>query len=279
MGSAHERIDAMHAKRGRYVSIRSGLASIPVLRRVVIKSLKLLKRDIHITNAWTGDQLLINSYHHKGYWYFGNQRESATMRFFKSLVREGDTVVEAGGHIGYVTQYFCKLVGPDGTVVVFEPGSNNLPYIRTNLRQFENATLDERAVSESNGTAIFYEDNVTGQNNSLIREYRLAEATAKSHGELLVRTPHEVDVVSLDSYVREKGLSPDFLKIDVEGGELAVLAGARETIASLKAMMVEVTEHHEEVTALLLAAGFGIFDECGMQHDTIDFDGNVFALR
>lgn len=48
------------------------------------------------------------------------------MKTLAELARPGDTVVELGGHIGYLSVHLAKIVGDDGTVIVFEPGPNNL---------------------------------------------------------------------------------------------------------------------------------------------------------
>lgn len=120
----------------------------------------------------------VNTYRHKGYWYHNRGRELPTMEFFASLIQTGDTVIEAGGHIGYITQYYSRLVGEEGRVAVFEPGCNNASYIDHNVRGLSNVVLERIAVASENGTATFYEDNVTGQNNSLLSDYEGAELAA-----------------------------------------------------------------------------------------------------
>jgi FkbM family methyltransferase len=261
------------------MSLRETLSQIPILRQCAIHAFRLCQHDISITNPWTGHKLSLNSYHHKGYWYFGKSREQESMLMFEKLIREGDTVIEVGGHIGFITQYFSKLVAQQGQVVVFEPGLNNIRYTKQNVRGLLNTTLEYKAVSSKDGTATFYEDNVTGQNNSLLSDYKNADLVAKSHGETLVRTPREVEVVTLDSYVDSHGLKPDFLKIDVEGCEYEVLLGATETLRSVRALMIECTMQHDAVTKLLRDAGFSMIDEHKNQLRTIIADGNVFALR
>jgi FkbM family methyltransferase len=64
------------------------------------------------------------------------------MALFARLVRPQDTVIDVGGHIGYLSQYFAQLVGRRGQVIVFEPGPNNLPYTRANLRAKPNVRLE-----------------------------------------------------------------------------------------------------------------------------------------
>jgi FkbM family methyltransferase len=261
------------------MSVKERISLVPIVRHCAIKALKLSQRDISITNKWTGDRFRLNSYHHKGYWYFGRDRSGPSMRMFGKLVREGDTVIEAGGHIGFVTQYFSKLVGSRGKVVVFEPGSNNTPYIERNLQALQNATLEKIAVSSKDGTIVLYEDNVTGQNNSLLSTYDCADFVAKMNGETLVRTPREVEVVTLDSYVAKHGLTPDFMKIVVEGSERDVLQGGAQTLRRIRGLMVQVTYHHEDVARILLNHGFKLFNDQGVPQDSITANGNIFALK
>ena len=261
------------------MSLKTTVLKIPFIRSGAIRLLKLFKRDIKITNNWTGHTLNINSYHHKSYWYYGREREKETMHFFSRLICKGDTVIEVGGHIGFITQYFSKLVGAKGKVVVFEPGSNNIPYIEENVRSLSNTTLVREAVASRNGTATFYEDNVTGQNNSLRSSFKGAETVARSHGEDLVLTAHEVDLVTIDCYVAEHMIMPDFIKIDVEGCEYEVLLGARKTLPLVRSLMVEVSEQPESVMKLLQDAGFNVYDEQGRKTDTILRAGNYFAVH
>jgi FkbM family methyltransferase len=261
------------------MSFKQNLASIPFIRRAVIGALKFFGRDITLTNGWTGDRIRLNTYLHKGYWFFGKSREAETMHAFKRLVRAGDTVIEVGGHIGYIAQYFSKLVGSEGRLIVFEPGSNNLRYIEENLRGCVNTTLERLAVGSTNGLATFYEDNLSGQNNSLLGDYKMADSVSKAAGQELVRTPRAVQVVTLDTYVTSTALQPDFMKIDVEGFELEVLKGSQHTLQMVRAFMVEVTEQHDEVGALILAAGFRMKDEAGNCIDRIATSGNIFAER
>jgi hypothetical protein len=52
----------------------------------------------------------------------------------------------------------------------------------------------------------------------------------------------EVPLVRLDDVVRERGLSGPFVvKVDVEGGELAVLAGAPGVLAESELVLLEVS--------------------------------------
>lgn len=228
------------------------------LRPMALRLLRLLERDITIRNPWTGDKLKLALCRHKTYWYHGAGRERQTMETFRRLIRPGDTVIDVGGHIGYITQYFSKLVGSSGQVIVFEPGLNNLRYIQANVLDLPNVILERVAVSSSDGTAVLYEDNISGQNNSLSPDYRYLDHAAASHGVRVERIPHVVPTVTLDSYITSHRIKPDFVKIDVEGLELEVLRGASKTLREVRSLVVEITENKGEVLAILRNVGFAL---------------------
>jgi len=257
------------------------ISTLPFLRPLVIKLLKLTAFDFRIKNHWTNDRLSLNSFRHKGYWYLGKKREAKAMATFQRLIQPGYQVIEVGGHIGYISQFFAKLVGQSGKVVVFEPGTNNYGYIKKNTDVSETITLETAAVSNKNGTAIFYEDNVTGQNNSLDSEYQGAESVAKLHNMELTRTEKTVDLVTLDSYAEKHGMTPDFVKIDAESVELSILEGMPQTLKTVKAMMVEVTSDRKAVSDILLQNDFMLIDENEREYPTLpeDFYGNIFAIK
>ena len=253
----------------------------PALRRLVLPVVKALSPgDVRLRHHYTRDRFKLHFWKHKGYWYHGKSRESETMEFFREAINPGDTAIEVGGHIGYITMYLASLVGKDGRVVVFEPGSNNLDYIKANVGSLENVDLIEKAVSDEDGVARFHEESLTGQNNSLMGDYNVFEknrAGAYSDVEYQAR---EVPTVKLDNFVNERELAPTLIKIDVEGAEFKVLEGARETLAKYRpAVVVEVTNQREEACGLLSELGYVLYDEYGRVVDPSKKGFNVFAMQ
>lgn len=255
------------------------------LRKVVIGALRRFNPgDISIRHHHTGERMTLHSFKHKGYWYYGKRRESESMALFARLVRPGDTVIEVGGHIGYLSLYYAQLVGPEGQVIVFEPGPNNLPYARANLHGKSNIRLVETAVADFCGKASFYVEEYTGQNNSLLSDYsrfddNLSEAGI---GAQMEKSVVEVDCTTLDEFAAKLAMPPpSFVKIDVEGVELGVLRGMQGMLrAGSPALMVEVTEQASAVYELLTSAGYEAYSERGTPiRGAADVRENTFWLK
>lgn len=246
------------------------------LRRFVLPVLKWLSRDIHIRHHFTGDRFRLHSYRHKGYWYHGKNRERRSLEICQQAIRPGDTVIEVGGHIGYLSLFFSQLVGDRGQVHVFEPGVNNLPYIEQNVRSRPNITLVKKGAGNETGTATFYLENLAGQNNSLVKDFDVLQRNLTNAFDDGVQiTESSIEVIRLDDYVAQTGIVPRFLKIDVEGFEFEVLDGLRETMQHRPAIFVEVQRHHDRVWDFFESRGYQLFRET-MQSLTRD---EVLTLR
>jgi FkbM family methyltransferase len=230
------------------------LARMPTLRRLVLPVLKMFGPfDTTIRHHWWPEfRFKLNCYRHRGYWYKGRKRERHVMEAIAVLAKLGDTIVEVGGHIGYVTLHLRGTVGETGKVVVFEPGSNNLPYLKANIASFANVELVEAACGDHDGQVNFWIESLSGQNNSLDRQYKNFDVNRKAAYSQEGMSRITVPMTTLDSYLAATGLRPSLLKIDVEGAENLVLRGAERCLAEIRpTIIVEVTDHSDEVTTLL----------------------------
>jgi FkbM family methyltransferase len=248
------------------------------LRKLVLPLLKQFDRDIKIKHQWTGDRIILSLYKHKGYWYHGRHREKSTMLRFREFIRPTDTVIEVGGHIGYISLYFARCASK-GTVHVFEPGANNLRYLEKNIQGTKNIHLHKVAAGDVQGNQFFYMDPITGQNNTLLKDYNVFKKNRSNSGDKkAVLEETTVEVVRLDDFAKKHSIVPNFVKIDTEGFELNVLKGMTDILKTIKPIiMIEVTENHSEVTNLLLSSGYSIKNEDGEYIDKIASDGNYFC--
>jgi FkbM family methyltransferase len=157
-----------------------------------------------------------------------------------ALVEAGDHAVDAGAHIGYFTAIMARRAGPAGRVVAFEPEPRNFELLKTTciLNGAINVELRRQALGEREAEASLY----LGSGN--LGDHRLHATSG--------RTSIRVDVVRLDDCFG--GRPVDFLKLDVQGSEPAVLAGARMTIGANAARLVCLMELSPRLSDV---AGYG----------------------
>ncbi len=263
----------METARTSIPPLRQSIAANRLLRAAVLPVMRKLDKPITVTHAYTGLPLHLLSYTHKGYWYYGKTREAATMRRIGRLVHAGDTVIEAGSHIGYLAQYLAGLVGPKGRVHVFEPRSLNARFVTENLAPLQNTLHIKAALAGAIGERGFVKDSdgVLRTRQPPVQEQKLGHLRIVERKMLSLR---------LDDYVFRHGVVPDFLKINVQGSESAVLSGAQATLSRIPALMVDVRRDEQLIFDLLRDLRFKLSDAYGTPIDTVRaMSGTVFAIR
>jgi FkbM family methyltransferase len=241
---------------------RLGVTRLTWVRKAALAVLaRFGQHDATIAHHWVpGRRIRLHRFRHKGYWFYGREREEDVMRAFALLVRQGDTVVELGAHIGYISVYLASLVGNDGHVYVFEPSPENLPYTTANTGNDPTITLVEQAASDKSGVATFYLEGLTGQNSTLVKDYALFDENRERAFSNESYRAIEVATTTLDSFVTANELRPAFIKIDVEGAELACLRGSVATLKRFRPrLMVEVTMERDAVFALMTDLGYRVY--------------------
>ena len=81
------------------------------LLRPLYRMLMIRIPDITIRHPLTQHPFRLHPYMHQYFWRHGARREQTTMELFAKLINNGDVVVDIGGHIGFVADYFSHLVG------------------------------------------------------------------------------------------------------------------------------------------------------------------------
>lgn len=256
------------------------LANNNLLRSVFLPILRSFNFEFCLKHDVTKRKFYLLSFLHKGYWYYGSKREENELKRFNELINGGDTVLEIGAHIGYVTQIFEELVGKTGKILVAEPTEFSRRFLSKNIRS--DTKILPIAVSNTIGQMDFYTEQFGGFTNSLVREFTAKKNKSLSdsyHVQSRRITKKKVDVSTIDAICAENCISPHFIKVDVEGAELNVLEGAAETLKNVQALMVEVNENHEEVYKLLLDSNFNAFLSNGDAIINNFPGGNIFFVK
>lgn len=262
--------------------MKKKIAETEVIRKFMFPILRKFNFEYGWKHDVTLRKLYLKSWLHKGYWFYGQQREASELKMFNRLIVKGDCVFEIGGHIGYVTQIFEDLVGEDGKVIVAEPTPESRYFLLKNVK--DNTIVLPYAMADIIGEMEFYTEKFGGFTNSLVHEFTersnkfLSEAQKSQENSISMVT---VEVKTVDSTCEKFSLSPNFLKIDVEGAELLVLKGAKNVLKNTKALMVEVSANHKELFEYLAAYNFIALDAEGCVLEEIRNNGNenIFFVK
>ncbi len=143
-------------------------------------------------------------------------------------IREGAVVYDIGAHIGYTALLFARRVGQSGAVHAFELlPSVAEKYLRTSVtaNHLSQVRIHVTGVSDAPATL----DLPVG--DTLMSSLD----PSRAQGGRLERC----NVTTLDAWRRDHGLPlPSFIKMDIEGAEVAALRGAVETLASSRPILV-----------------------------------------
>lgn len=155
--------------------------------------------------------------------------EKDNFEFFKKHIKQGDIILDIGAHIGLFAIFFAKL--SKGKVYSFEPTPATLKWLKKtiDINHCNNiVTIVPKAISDKAGKAKFFVSPTSDISvaNSLI---------GYEDGVMEVRDgSYEVDMISIDEFVKEKRIKPNILKIDAEGVELQLLKGAADTFLNCR---------------------------------------------
>lgn len=173
------------------------------------------------------------------------ERELLGLRY---VVGPGAVCLDVGAAAGLYTAELARLVGPSGTVHSIEPLPFAHPTISRvlGLRVAGNVRRHQVALGRSSGHATM---SVPLRRGRLVtgRSFLTAGATGLgSNDEFGGQAEFRVETDRLDHFCARAGIArADFLKIDVEGAELDVLAGGTELVERWRpALLLEIEARH-----------------------------------
>jgi len=160
-------------------------------------------------------------------------------------------VLDIGAHIGLVSLPVASILVDDGLLVAFEPATANA------------ALLDRHIYLNNLSQKVRIENTLVGEEDrDDVPFFELCDATGMNTvvpyamgGDY---RPVSRSQITLDTYCSDHDLTPEVIKIDVEGAELGVLRGGRETLSRCRPTIF-LSVHPRQI-ALLGEAVDALFD-------------------
>jgi len=166
-----------------------------------------------------GPFLMHNKFIFSDFESWGNGHNACFNRLLKAC--EGrQCVLDIGAHIGLYTLPMSSVIANTGLVHAFEPAETNIVFLNRHvtLNNSRNVVLVKKLLWDGNDASLVFEESedVSGIN----RIVRRGNGTVFSGQQ----------ITTVDHYSADQNIVPEIIKIDVEGAELNVLRGAKETL-------------------------------------------------
>ncbi len=166
----------------------------------------------------------------------GGEFEPNTVTLFARLCDADDQVIDVGANIG-MTALALAQICHQGRVVAIEPILRTFEYLKQNISASNtpNVEILNFALGSSEGTVLMQGHPSNFACSFVADKYKIP---ANDH------FAQSVPLKRLDNIFPELPLDRvDFLKVDVEGFELEVLAGAKETLNTYKPIVFLEMNH------------------------------------
>lgn len=173
------------------------------------------------------------------------------------LVEPGGRMLDAGANAGYMTLLGSVAAGPSGRVWAFEPHPDLFRLLERNVTEAPGAgrlapvTLHKTALGDRDGEARLLLPPDFASNDGVAR---IVSEAAASDRTVTVRVRRLDDLL--------EGGGADVLKLDVEGHEPQVLAGASGTLQARRLTHIVFEDHdvaRSEAVRMLRDAGYDLF--------------------
>jgi len=162
--------------------------------------------------------------------------EPVTTEFLLKNLRKGDTFLDIGANVGYLTMIAADAVGESGTVWCFEPNPKLVSLIAESIRRNHFDTrirLTPVALSDADHEAqpFYFSNNISNSGLSSL----VPSADHILSGQMDAASPTLIRTTSLDQFAASNRIERlDALKIDVEGAEELVINGMRNSLVRLR---------------------------------------------
>ena len=201
-----------------------GAMTCAVLRQALLTPYAALCRVLHIPVwFWRGAWYNIN--HEPASAYHATQGCDELARLVAALPGDTTSILDVGANCG-VFAGMCRKRFPNATIYCMEPQAELMPYIKRNCRD---AVIWTCAAGAADCCGMLWTGHVSKQSSSFFSD--------SVYGG--IKTGRKVPVSRIDDLLHGQGV--DVIKMDIQGGEVAALAGAKETLKTCRLLIVEAS--------------------------------------
>ena len=145
---------------------------------------------------------------------------------FRRFIRPGMTVVDVGANVGYFSALASTLVGPEGRVIALEPNSENCRLILLTMLANQAENIEVLPISAAAERGWQYFSTHVGSNGGFIGSTR--DDLLDGRGTVVAAFPLD-DIIEGPVHL---------MKLDVEGAEGLVLAGAHTLLDRYRPIVI-----------------------------------------
>ena len=266
------------SRRARHVrawaNARSFTGRVPCPRSLA-RRLDRPARGIERIDDFDGDlsmDLSLSEHMQRRIFWMGYYSQDV-IQVIKQWLRPGMTFVDVGANIGEISLIAAKIVGPQGRVLAFEPIDALADRLQEHVDRngLRHVRVVRMGLSDQDGTALIYDS--CGQGEAHDEHQGLGSLFGEPSRNAALQT---IQLGRLDALLSGSEFERvDFIKIDIEGGELACLRGAESLLRQHRpVLIVEVQSvsarragyRPEDILDLLSALGYEFYTIAAQGH-------------
>jgi FkbM family methyltransferase len=195
-------------------------------------------------------------------------KEPETIAWIQSF-KDGDTFWDIGANIG-IYSFYCASLFPKSNISAFEPDPVNFVRLHQNrlLNEFDNVSIFRFGIGHYEHQSIFYTEKTEagasgGQMGQPIDEHGKKFNPATQTQTYLVSVDFLIEVMDHKT--------PTHIKIDIDGQEIAVIAGMLNTIRreELKSVLIEINpnSNKEDIVKLFKMRKFSTINQFNLMEN------------
>lgn len=168
------------------------------------------------------------------YIYLYGFLEEAVTKMVVKYLKPGMTFVDMGAHLGYFSTLAASIVGDKGRVFSFEPTPETYKLLLANVNASTNTVTNNNALWSENAIVdlVDYGAGISGSNGFV--GVRMSESKLQETRPRIFK----ISALKWDDYSTNFNVKANFVKIDAESAEHAILMGMKNTLKKHKPILV-----------------------------------------